>query len=86
MSSDLPAGRAEWERAERAVDRLIAARNNLMLAHDQAGQDSGAPLARTVNTAERPSGRWPTVILLAALSISVALIVSAAFISIALLL
>jgi hypothetical protein len=110
MTSDthdvLPGGKAEWERAERAVDRLIAAHHNLMRdggdTADQPGSvhaaapDAAAaipaaaalePAAAAPEPAAQPSRlHWPTVILLSVVWISVALVVSAAILSVAMLL
>lgn len=108
MTSDthdvLPDGKAEWERAERAVDRLIAAHHNLMRDGDDTEDQPGsvhaavpaAPAAVPAAHAPEPTvpapaaepsrPHWPTVILLSVVWISVALVVSAAILSVATLL
>jgi hypothetical protein len=91
----LRGSKEEWERAEHALDRLIAAHHNLLRDGTQADgapdvppeaapalpvvvqQPAAAPVAPVVVS------RWPTVILLAALSISAALVMSAAIIAVA---
>ena len=102
MGSDthsvLPGGKSEWARAEQAVDRLIAAHQGLVRDSDtesgtasqhqieavpqQPAADHAVPLP-----AARPfSTRWPMIVLLSALWLSIALVASAAFLAIAMLL
>jgi hypothetical protein len=96
MTSDshdvLADGTAEWERAEQAVNRLIAARHNLLRDDGDAERTSGSPPSATTAepaaapAAQSAAGRWMTVVLLAALWLSIGLIVSAAILSVAMLL
>lgn len=93
MTSDshdvLADGTADWERAEQAITRLIAARHNLARDDGDAGRTSGLlPSATTAGAAAPPPSarRWTTVVLLAALWLSIGLVVSAAILSIAMLL
>jgi hypothetical protein len=98
--SVLPGGKSEWARAEQAVDRLIAAHQSLVRDTDsEAGtapqqqaeavppQPAVAAAADAATPAARPfSARWPMIILLSALWLSIALVASAAFLAIAMLL
>jgi hypothetical protein len=102
MTSDshdvLADGAAEWQRAEQAVSRLIAAHHNLTRDDSDAGRANGphhpAPTATPVPAtpasatpvAPSSAGRWMTVVLLAALWIAIGLVVSAAILSVAMLL
>jgi hypothetical protein len=122
MTSDthhvLRGDKAEWERAERAVVHLIAARHSLTLDDgdkDKEGRPGAIPAAVPVAVAAVPDApesesaaiaaetvtvapesaaiaaelaaplrpRWPTIILLSVVWISVALVVSAAIVSVA---
>lgn len=84
----------EWEHAEQALDRLIAAHHNLLRAgaraDTRASQTETVPasaavvqLPAAIPAAPSALSRWPTVILLSALSLSAALVVSAAIIAVA---
>lgn len=108
MTSDsheaLSEGSVEWQRAEQALDRLIAAHHNLMrdggtVAAAPGPHHAAVPAAPDVDLAADPAAiaavptvlpvaqaalsRWPTVVLLSAVWISVALVVSAAILSVA---
>jgi hypothetical protein len=120
MTSDthhvLPGDKADWDRAERAVVHLIAARHSLTRDDDdKEGRPRAVPMAVPAAVAVIPDApksessaiasepgtiaaepaaiaaepaaplrpRWPTIILLSVVWISVALVVSAAIVSVA---
>jgi hypothetical protein len=96
MTSDshdvLADGTAEWKRAEEAVSRLIAAHHNLSRDDGDVERTDGShpsaamPGSEAAPIAQPSSGRWMTVVLLAALWLSIGLVVSAAIFSVAMLL
>lgn len=94
--SVLPGGKSEWARAEQAVDRLIAAHQGLV--RDSDTEAGAAPQHQTETVSAQPavadhaaalpakrpfSARWPMIILLSTLWLSIALVASAAFLAIA---